>query len=80
MSRRSIETIQREARTNDQVKICPSATRRYSVRYSNRIGVVVRKSTTDRKTNQKICAVRFPNRASELLIDVNDLVVVHTKS
>jgi hypothetical protein len=78
MARRSIETIQREAKANDQVKIRPSATRQYSGRYSNRIGMVVRKST-DKKTNQKVCAVRFPNRASELMVNLNDLVVVRIK-
>ena len=78
MARKSIEQVQREARANDTVKIRESAWMQYSGRYSNRIGIVIRKST-DKKTNTKICMVRFPNRTTELAINLNDLVVVRVK-
>lgn len=78
MARKSLETIQREARANDTVKIRTTAARNYSGRYGNRIGIVVRKAT-DKKTNQKFCMVRFPNRASELQVNLDDLVVVRVK-
>jgi hypothetical protein len=84
MSRKIIEQINREARTNDTVKIREDVFSQstsaplYSNRYKNRIGVVVRKST-DKKTKMKTCMVLFPNRTSELAIKSDDLIVVRVK-